>query len=384
MLDETKIAGTAGPRVNRAMRGALAAYSREIVCTDKLPRDELEPVVFGLFGEVGSVLTVVKKGGRDGIALPGKEALFTEELADVLWYFATLCRRLGVDLDQLLVGSSHALTDSGVLEGSGTVPGYHPSAPDDDPKLTLGDAAARLLRVRKLDRFGWEALRTFGSCYMRVIGASGLTLEDVIHVGARKARDGFVLPALSSLPRFDIGFPDDERLPDHFEITFSQRSDGRCEMVWDGKAIGDPLNDATVSPDGFRFHDVLHLAHVAVLHWSPTFRALTDRKRKSVPEVDDAEDGGRARVVEEGIIAWVFGRAKELGFFEGQQLVAFDVLKTIAQFVQGFEVERCPLRLWERAILNGYGVFREVWRNEGGIVIGDRGERTLRYRTAES
>ena len=383
MLDEAKSAGTAGSSGYRAIRGALAAYSREIVCTDKLPRCELEPVVFGLFGEVGSLLTVVKKLGRDGKALPGREALFTEELADVLWYFATLSRRLGVDLDQLFVGSTHARASSGVSQGSETVEGYNPSAAGGDANVSLGEAAARLLHVRKLDRFGWEALRTFGSCYMRVIEASDLALEDVIHVGVRKARDGFVLPALSSLPRFDVGFPDDERLPNHFEITFVQRSDGRCEMAWDGKAIGDPLNDATVSPDGFRFHDVFHLAHVAVLHWSPTFRALTGRKRKSVPEVDDAEDGGRARVVEEGIVAWVFGRAKELGFFKGQQLVAFDLLKTIAQFVQGFEVERCPLRLWERAILNGYDVFREVRQNEGGVVIGDRGERTLRYKGAE-
>ena len=384
MKDAATTAGKAGSSGRRATRGALAAYSREIVCTDKLPRDALEPVMFGLFGEVGSVLTVVKKGGRDGVALPGRDALFTEELADVLWYFATLSRRLGVDLDQLLIGSTQAQASSCVSQGSETVEGVDPSAPDGDANVRLAETAARLLRVRKLDRFGWEALRTFGRCYMRVIGASGLTLEDVIHVGVRKARDGFVLPALSSLPRFDVGFPDDERLPEHFEITFTQRSDGQCEMSWDGKPIGDPLNDAAVSADGFRFHDVFHLAHVAVLHWSPTFRALTGRKRKSVPEIDDAEDGGRARVVEEGIVAWIFGRARELGFFEGQRLVAFDLLKTIAQFVQGFEVERCPLRLWERAILRGYDVFREVRVNEGGVVIGDRGERTLRYRRVES
>lgn len=134
-----------------------------------------------------------------------------------------------------------------------------------------------------------------------------------------------------------------------------------------------------MSPDGFRFHDVFHLAHVAVLHWSPTFRSITCRKRKSVPEVDDTEDGARARVVEEGIVAWIFGRAKESDFFEGRQLVAFDLLKTIAQFVRGFEVERCPLRLWEKAILTGYDVFRQVQANEGGTVIGDRGERTLVY-----
>ena len=39
--------------------------------------------------------------------------------------------------------------------------------------------------------------------------------------------------------------------------------------------------------------------------WSPTFRALIKQKRKSDPKVDDAQDGGRAIVVEEGLTAWV-------------------------------------------------------------------------------
>lgn len=365
--------------VTQGNRAALAAYNREIACTDKLPVGEVEPVLFGLFGEVGSVLAVVKKHERDGPKGGSWNRVFVEELADVLWYFATLSRRLGVDLDQLFVVV-------GPLEGYGSMLGDRSAgAPrnrrlgDSGANVRLGEAAAKLLSLRVLDQAGWEALRTFGSCYMRVVAASGVTLEEIIRVGIRKAHDGFVLPPEPSLPRFDVGFPEGERLPEHFEITFIQRADGRSEMVWDGEPVGDPLNDAIVSPDGFRFHDVFHLAHVAVLHWSPTFRSLAGRKRKSVPEVDDTEDGARARVVEEGIVAWIFGRAKEADFFEGHQLVAFDLLKTIAQFVRGFEVERCPLRLWEKAILTGYDVFRQVQANEGGTVTGDRGERTLVY-----
>ena len=247
MKDTATNAGKAGSSGRRATRGALAAYSREIACTDKLPRGELEPVVFGLFGEVGSVLTVVKKGGRDGIALLGRDVMFKEELGDVLWYFATLARRLGVDLDQLLVGSTHAQVSRCVSQGSETVDDDDPSLSKGDANVRLGEAAARLLHVRELDCGGWDALRAFGDCYTRLIEVSGLSLEDVIHVGVRKARDGFVLPALSSLPRFDVGFPEPERLPERFGITFTQRSDGRCKMTWDGKPIGNPLNDATMS-----------------------------------------------------------------------------------------------------------------------------------------
>jgi len=56
------------------------------------------------------------------------------------------------------------------------------------------------------------------------------------------------------------------------------------------------------------------------------------------------------------------------------------VLKTIQKFVHGYEVERCPLKLWEDAILQGYAVFRKMKENNGGIVIGDRANRTISYR----
>ena len=67
-------------------------------------------------------------------------------------------------------------------------------------------------------------------------------------------------------------------------------------------------------------------------------------------------------------------------FFENQTSIAFDLLKTVHQFVRGYEVEACPLNLWERAILDGYEVFRQVRANNGGIVIGDRDTRTIEYR----
>ena len=102
---------------------------------------------------------------------------------------------------------------------------------------------------------------------------------------------------------------------------------------------------------------------------------------ESDPIVDETQDSGRAIVVEEGLSAWIYSRAKLLNFFEGQDGVSFDLLKTVAQFVSGYEVEACPLKLWEDAILQGYAVFRQVRRNSGGIVIGDRLNRTVRYRT---
>lgn len=70
----------------------------------------------------------------------------------------------------------------------------------------------------------------------------------------------------------------------------------------------------------------------------------------------------------------------EIEFFVNQDRISFDLLKTVQEFVRGYEVEQCPLRLWERAILDGYAVFRQVRDNNGGLMIGDREARTIAYR----
>ena len=81
--------------------------------------------------------------------------------------------------------------------------------------------------------------------------------------------------------------------------------------------------------------------------------------------------------------AYIFGCAKELNFFEGQSTISFDLLKTIAKFVRWYEVERCPLKLWEDAILQGYAVFRRLRENGGGVVVGSRENRTISYEMEE-
>ena len=196
-----------------------------------------------------------------------------------------------------------------------------------------------------------------------------------------KARGRFVEPDEASLPVFDSDCPSDEQLPWEFEIRITRRKSGRTYMQWNDVFIGDPLADNIRNPDGYRFHDVFHLAHAAILHWSPVFRALIKHKRKSRPDVDEQQDGGRAIVVEEGLTAWIFSRAKEANMFEGHSALSFDLLKTVQQFVAGYEVEKCPLKLWEEAILRGYEVFRQVEANGGGVIVGDRGARRIDYRS---
>ena len=215
---------------------------------------------------------------------------------------------------------------------------------------------------------------------MQALQASTASFSKIVHTNIKKTRGRFLDPELSTLSTFDSNFPDDEQLPRNFEIKLAQRKSGRSYLQWNGVFIGDPLTDNILGTDGYRFHDVFHLAHAAILHWSPTFRALIKQKRKSDPEVDEAQDAGRAIVVEEGLTARIFSCAKTLGYFENQNSVSFDLLKTVQRFVRGYEVEACPLKLWERAILKGYEVFRLIRNNEGGIVVGNREKRTIEYK----
>ena len=365
----------------------LSEYAEEIEATDRLPEDNLQPVLMGLFGEVGSLMTTVKKWHRERSAYAGYRLAVEEEFGDALWYFVTLCRRLGIGVDVILsrvvdqagYGKSIAATDLADSPMS-EVCSIDDVAPLDSVLLKLGEAAAALLGVRQLDDDAQRLLCSFGDSYLRALHAANVSFARIARVNIDKVRGRFLDRDLTELPTFDSEFPDEERLPDYFEIHIVQRQNGKGYLKWNGVFIGDPLTDNIMEKDAYRFHDVFHLTHAAVLHWSPTFRALIKHKRKSKKSFDENQDGGRAIAVEEGLTAWVFSCAKELDFFRGKNSVSFDLLKTVQQFVKGYEVESCPLRLWELAILKGFEMFRCVRDNDGGILIGDRNLRNIEYR----
>ena len=83
----------------------LRDYMRAIEPTDNnLPKDNLHPVLMGLFGEVGSIMATAKKRLREKTAYADAEyqQAVEEEFGDTFWYFTALCRRLGIDVDAIL------------------------------------------------------------------------------------------------------------------------------------------------------------------------------------------------------------------------------------------------------------------------------------------
>jgi len=342
--------------------------------------------LYGLFGEVGSIMTVAKKHYRESDAYTSYQTAIEEEFGDAIWYLTALCRRLEIDVDAVF---QKIFDQDATSAGAAKDPNIRPDAAASLPGLSsnlealllrLGEATANLLSLDRSRDRGLEKLQSFAGVYVGALQASNVSFAALLRSNIKKVRGRFARADLELLPTFDHGSPKDEQIPERFEIHVVQRSDGRCYLQWHGVFIGDPLTDSIADHDGYRFHDVFHFSHAAILHWSPVFRALIKHKRKSDPLVDEAQDGGRAIVVEEGLTAWVFSRAKSLDFFKDRVTLSFDLLKNVQQFVAGYEVEECPLHLWEQAIIRGYEVFRSVRKNNGGIVKCDRAKRSIQYR----
>lgn len=364
----------------------LIEYAKEIVQTDRFSNEDITPILLGLYGEVGSIMAASKKYRREEKAYAGYRESVEEEFGDALWYFSALCRRLDYKLEEIF---ESAIDKSKVSVISAN---NHKDAPIsqiisvseletlDAALIELGHMAAKLLKINKATQDNRDNLVEFAHLYLQAIQSTGLAFAKVLKGNLVKTLGRFSIPNPEFLPDYDASFPEEEQLPREFEIHITQRKSGQCYLRWNEVFIGSPLTDNIRDPDGYRFHDVFHLAYAAILHWSPTFRALIKQKRKSDPVFDEAQDGGRAIVVEEGLTAWLFSYSKGLDYFEGHDGVSFDVLKTIQKFVHGYEVEKCPLKLWEDAILQGYAVFRQVRDNNGGIVIGNRANRTISYR----
>lgn len=364
-------------------------YENAIIKTDRFDQTDIVPILLGLYGEVGSIMAATKKYRREKLAYPGYQLEVEEEFGDAFWYFAALSRRCNLGLTELLGYVTHNATETIIsasdLESAPISKMYRVPTTEtiDTALIDLGYMAAQLLKIKKDSPESKDKLTEFLSIYFQAIQSLKLSFATIIKGNLAKTLGRFSIPELTSLPDFDFSFPEEEQLPRKFEIHITQRKSGQSYLRWNGVFIGSPLTDNIKKPDGYRFHDVFHFAYAAILHWSPTFRALIKHKRKSDPIFDEAQDSGRAIVVEEGLSAWIYSYSKGLNYFEGHNSVSFDVLKTIQKFVQGYEVEQCPLKLWEEAILKGFEVFREVKRNNGGIVLGDRENRTISYQPLE-
>lgn len=214
-----------------------------------------------------------------------------------------------------------------------------------------------------------------------------LSLDEIAAANLGKTQDrwptGDQSAAWTSPTLFDESSPEDERLPRRFSAEIQPVAGSKKERVVllvDDRQVGNELRDNSYVEDGYRFHDVFHLGHAAMLGWSPIVRGFLDRKRRSVPELDDVEDGGRASVVEEAVVAFVFEYARRHSFLDGVGAIDYSVLKTVKALTSQLEVSVRSAAEWERCILESYKAWHIIREAQGGILDVDLEERSLQVR----
>jgi NTP pyrophosphatase (non-canonical NTP hydrolase) len=178
-----------------------------------------------------------------------------------------------------------------------------------------------------------------------------------------------------------------ERLPRRFVAEFRNFGDPgkqKLEVYVDGIRCGSTLTDNAYKGDDYRYHDLLHLAFATILGWSPVFRALLNRKRRSNPLADEVEDGGRAVAIEEGLAALIFNYARRHSLLQGVTRLDWPLLRTCHEMTSHLEVSRRSLYDWEYAILTGFEIWRQVQEHHGGFVDCDLHQRTMSYRNSPS
>ena len=342
--------------------------------------------LLGLFGETGSLLSEVKKKQRDRASYRGYAGAVVEELGDVLWYLAAVASRAGVPLADVFAQAS-----SKVLSRDGEALTLAALQPDIMPRVGEPTVAFERTLLQLAGEVGLLVTDHQGSGPAGDQGVSPARLTAVARTLIQAANEaGVTLEAAAVKNLVKIGdrwprerhYPEpldshaepEERLPRQLMIEiFERQVRGRTYVFQrcNGINIGDRLTDNAMNADDYRFHDAFHYAYAAVLSWSPVIRTLFRLKRKSAPKIDEAQDGARATLIEEGITTWIFGQALELDLFDGmnQGDLPFDLLKHVRQFVAGYEAERCPLWLWEDAILQGYTAFRFLREHRRGRLL---------------
>ena len=289
-------------------------------------------------------------------------------------------------------------TDQNRKEGSGTDP-KEPLRHDVIPLLGLvGEVGGLLGEYKKLLRDGHihrrlrdEVAEELGDIMWYVANVAGkfdLTLDQVAAANLTKVEDRWLM-AEGGGRLYDVGQKEGSRLPRRFRYSFDEHADpsGIVKVrLWDesnGAAPGDPLRDNAYEDDGYRFHDAMHLTLAALLGWSPVLRKLlrdAGRVGNRTPDpLDNAEDGGRAQVVEEAVVLMAYAYAVDNGFLEGAKDVDWQLLRTIRRLTMNLEVKDRTAAEWNAALLRGFEIWRQLRDHGGGTVEGDLFDRSVTF-----
>lgn len=214
-----------------------------------------------------------------------------------------------------------------------------------------------------------------------------LSLGEIAEHNLLKVNDRWRSPVLGQ-ELYDSHLPEQQQLPRRFEYAFEHRLiDGFTRItLYDrlsDRPLGDALTDNSYEDDGYRYHDVIHLALAACLGWSPVLRKLLRSRRqvahRTPREIEEVEDGGRAQVIEEAIVAAAYVYASHHDFLEGVEAVDWQLLRHIKQLTSHVEVRNRTTKEWNDTLLAGFSVWRQLRDHGGGVVRGDLVARSIEF-----
>lgn len=433
----------------------IERYAKSVAETDQFSLDctsekqvSAEPreiAIFGLASELGSVISAIKKhwlqeGGV--LSSPLAKAELEEELGDAMWYAFALAKVEGLSSSFNILISNIRNLEGEVTDEAKRGGRIRELLSNEDVQTFLETAAAfksnRQRTFQDYQALAFRTARTEEHTLLKVCAAvltqlSAQLMRDLLPeieselnteltdrpIEVVLGEIAWHLCAIASLykinmnkvasknidkanarrkdgvatPFHDRSAPARQQIPRHFDVEFRPVNAEAVEIYWRGKQIGDQLRDQYSIQDGYRFHDVIHLANAAVLGWSPVLRDLIEIKRAHRPETKQNEDGGRSAVVEELVIKHVHWeaaqRAKHLHpslspydrplFPEGEE-IPFSLLKTVRGLTIGHEVYANKYWEWEKAIREGYRVFQLLKAHNGGTVGVNLEARSLEYK----
>ncbi|MBN2971767.1 hypothetical protein JW805_07030 [Roseomonas aeriglobus] len=295
----------------------------ETVKVDPATDEGRMELVFGLMSEVGSLARAFKLYLRDRIGLDAQRSRLIEDLGDVQWYLVMIAGSLGISMEEVVDDNLARTHDRYSHESTAYRPPFDDGYPDREvfPRRML----------------------------FRIVPAEGAAGDLSAHVS----------------------FHVEDARPYAFPELEEEGAEVGNRGFVRGQRIGDPVNDNAMHEDGYRFHDAVHVAFMAVLGWSPVMRQLLQVKRKSDPDVDRTQDGARARDLEEALsaILKVFSRTRN--DFASETDIDGEVRDLIRRVVTGLEVEKVPIWLWATAIAQGYEAMNALRMNGGGWLLAD-------------
>lgn len=283
-----------------------------------------------------------------------------------------------------------------------------PTGAEEDPRIPqrhqvipllglVGEVGSLLGEYKKLLRdgpvhrkFRDEVREELGDILWYVADVAGkfdLSLNEIAEQNLAKVADRYE-PSDNPRLLYDHELPEDQQLHRLFEYRFEERTiDGVRKLVLVdnsyGETTGDPLTDNAYEDDGYRYHDVAHLTFAACLGWSPVLRKLLRTKKRIInragPKVDDAEDGGRAQVIEEAIVAAAYVYASDHDLLDGIEAIDWRLLRHIKQMTAQVEVKNRSTLEWNSTLVRAFSVWRELRRSGGGVVRGDLEKGTIEF-----